>query len=97
MWKACGADTDYLNFVLLPWEYITGGNFSMVLVSVMTLFSYIKYHKIVYPIVIGSLFLPVSFFLFPDSFLSWAFIMAFGGGVAILIWYVLTRQTKEYS
>lgn len=96
MWMNCGATEDYLQFVTLPWEWITGGNFSMVLASVFVLFSYIKYHKIVYPILVGSLFLPISFFLFPEVFLSWAFIMAFGAGITVLVYYIMTRQTKEY-
>jgi len=96
MWLNCGATDDYLSFVTLPWEWITGGNFSMVLASVFVLFSYIKYHKIVYPILVGTLFLPIAFFVFPEVFLSWAIIMAFGGGITVLIFYIMTRQTKEY-
>ena len=96
MWLNCGATDDYLSFVILPWEWITGGNFSMVLASVFVLFSYIKYHKIVYPILVGTLFLPIAFFVFPEVFLSWAIIMAFGGGITVLIFYIMTRQTKEY-
>lgn len=95
MWSNCGADDDYITFALQPWEYITGGHFSLVLVSVFILFTYIKYHKIVYPIITGILFLPVSYFVFPETFLSWGIVMAFLG-IGILIWYTFIRQTKEY-
>ena len=27
MWENCGADDDYLDFALMPFEYITGGFF----------------------------------------------------------------------
>lgn len=95
MWENCGAGEDYIEFALLPWEYITGGYFSMVIVSIFVLFSYIKYHKIVYPIITGILFLPISYFIFPQVFLVFSILMAFVG-VGIIIWYVVIKQTKEF-
>ena len=96
MWKNCGMADDYLQTALLPWEWITGGNFSLVLVSVFIAITYIKYHKVVYPILIGTMFLPVSYFVFPGVFLSWAMVMA-GVAFGVLIWYVYIRQTKEFA
>jgi len=95
MWQNCGYDVDYIDAALAPWEWITGGNFSLVIVSIFTLFSYIKYHKVVYPIIIGVMFLPISFFVFPDTFLSFSIIMT-GVAFGILIWYIYVKQTKEY-
>ncbi len=95
MWQNCGYDEDYIDAALSPWEWITGGNFSLIIVSIFVLFSYIKYHKIVYPIMIGVMFLPISFFVFPDTFLSFSILMTFIG-IGILIWYIFIRQTKEY-
>lgn len=95
MWQNCGVGDDYLQFILLPWEWITGGNFSLIIVSMFVMFSYIKYHKIVYPLLIGIIFLPISAFLFPASFLSIAFILGFLG-VAMILIYILMKQTKEY-
>ena len=95
MWENCGFKDDFLSAALLPWEWITGGFFSMVIVSIFVLFSYIKYHKIVYPIMIGTAFLPISFTFFPEVFLSFAFLMTFIG-IGIMIWYIYIRQTKEY-
>jgi len=58
-------------------------------------FSYIKYHKVVYPIAIGITMLPISYFAFPDEFVIWALLMT-GIAIAILIWYAFVRQTKEW-
>ena len=95
IWTNCGMDTDYLAFMLLPWEWITGGNFSLVIVSLFTMFSYIKYHKVVYPILIGFLFLPISYFIFPEVFLSLAFIIAYIA-IGLVIAFIYLKQTKEY-
>ena len=90
MWKNCNASDDYLDFALAPFEYITGGYFSMILVTIFIIMSYIKYHTVLYPMLIGLLFLPVSFTLFPDTFLTYAitlFVVGTGGLLAwILIW-----------
>src|SRR3990167_4584124 len=40
IWENCGLDEDYLQTALLPWEWITGGNFSLVIVSIFTLVSF---------------------------------------------------------
>ncbi len=95
MWENCGYDDDFLSASLLPWEWITVGYFSLIIVSIFVMFSYIKYHKIVYPIMIGVTFLPISFAFFPEVFLSFAFLMTFIG-IGIMIWYIFIRQTKEY-
>lgn len=96
LWENCGIRDDFLDFALLPWEWITGGNFSMVLVSILSLMTYIKYHKAIYPLLIGIMFLPISYFAFPDSFLTFGLLMS-GALLGILIWYIFIRQTKEYD
>ena len=95
MWENCGAGEDYISFALLPWEWITGGHFSMIIVSIFIMFTYIKYQKVMYPIMIGVMFLPISYFVFPEQFLSWALVMT-GITFGIMIWYVYIKQTKEY-
>ena len=95
MWENCGYGDDWLAAILLPWEWITGGYFSALFVSIMILVTYIKYHNILYPITIGAFYLPLAFFLFPQTFLAWAFVMTIFG-VAALIWYAFIKQTKEY-
>ena len=91
----CGLGEDYVRFALLGWEWITGGFFSMVLVAVFIFAVYIKYHKMMYPILIGVMFLPISWFLFPEVFFSWGVIMAFIG-LGIGVWYIFIRQTKDW-
>ena len=95
IFENCGFGDDYITAALLPWEWITGGFFSLFLVSIFILISYIKYHKAVYPLLIGITFLPVAFFIFPDTFLTFAFIMMIVT-TTILAWYIYIKQTKEY-
>lgn len=95
VWQQCGADDDFLEWTILPWEWISGGYLSLVLVSIIALFTYIKYHKIAYPILTGMMLLPVSYFMFPEIFLVVAFIMA-GIGMAAFVFYAFLKQTKEY-
>ena len=88
MWKNCGADEDYLDFALMPFEYITGGYFSMIIVIIFIFISYIKYHTVLYPVLIGLLFLPISYTFFPDTFLVYAvtlFSVAIIGLIATMI------------
>ena len=88
MWKNCNASDDYLDFALAPFEYITGGYFSMILVTIFVIMSYIKYHTVLYPMLIGLLFLPISYTFFPDTFLVYAVTLvsvAFIGLIATMI------------
>ena len=90
MWKNCNANEDYLDFALAPFEYITGGYFSMIIVTIFVIMSYVKYHTVVYPILIGVMFIPISYTFFPDVFVNYALIMvsiAFTGMIAkMIIW-----------
>ena len=95
MWRNCGYDQDYLKAALLPWEWITGGWFSVVIVSIFILITYIKYQKVIYPIIVGLLFLPISYQLFPQTFIWFAMGMV-GFAIAILIWKTYIKTTKEY-
>ena len=88
MWSNCGADDDFLDFALLPFEYITGGYFSMIIVTIFVIMAYIKYHNVLYPILIGLLFLPISYTFFPDTFLVYAVTLvavAFTGLIATMV------------
>ena len=95
LWQNCGISDDYLNFALAPWVWVTGGYFSMIMVALLIMVSYIKYQKAAYPMIIGVMFLPISYVLFPNIFMTWAVILtAFTAG--IFIWYAFIKQTKEY-
>ena len=90
MWNNCGADEDFLHFALMPFEYITGGYFSMILVTIFIIMAYIKYHNVLYPILVGLLFIPISYTFFPEVFLTYAVTLvaiAFTGLLArMIIW-----------
>ena len=94
IFRNCGFGKDYLTAILSPWIWVTGGWFSMILVSILVVFTYIKYHKAIYPVITGTLFLPLTYTLFPAQFLTFAFIFA-GIGIAVLIYYVFISQTNE--
>lgn len=95
MWRNCGMGEDYLNTAFMGWEYVTGGFFSALLVSIFIMFTYIKYHKALYPVLIGIAYLPTAYFLFPVVFITWAIVMV-GVTFGIIIWYIFIKQTKEY-
>ena len=96
MWRNCGVTDDWLQTIIMPWQYATGGYFSMFIAAILILFTYIKYHKVVYPLLIGSVMLPLSFALFPVPFLNFAFLMG-AFSIGFLIIHVILRATKEYS
>jgi hypothetical protein len=95
MFENCGARDDWLNFALAPFEWVTGGYFSLILVSVLILGTYMKYHKTIYPIMIGILFIPISIALFPQQWVNFA-ILLIVPAIAILILKTMFKQTKEY-
>ena len=95
MWQNCKLDEDFLDFSIQGYLWVTGGYFPMMLVSILIGFTYVKYHKAVYPLLIGILFTPMALVLFPETFVTWALLMA-GAVVFILAWYTFIKQTKEY-
>lgn len=94
IWQNCGASADFLKFALLPFEWITGGNFSLVFAGIMILFTYIKYHKVIYPMLIAFIMLPITFFVFPAAFQNAAFLLL-GVVVGIVLIKILIRQAKN--
>ena len=90
----CGMNKDFLQASLIGWQWITGGYFSMIIAALMCLFTYIKYHKAIYPMLIGFMMLPMSYFLFPAMFFNYAIIMT-GVGIGILVWYIFVSQSNE--
>lgn len=88
MWEECGADEDFISFALLPFEWITGGYFSMILISVIILAVYMKYQKAIYAVAIGVVFIPISFQFFPDQFWGFIVILVVLGVAAGIIWLI---------
>ena len=95
IWQNCGMGTDYIKAALAPWVWVTGGYFSMIIVGIFVLISWIKYQKAVYPLMIGTFgFFPIAYTLFPASWISISivFAMIFCG---FLIFYAFISQTNE--
>ena len=94
LWRNCGADEDYLQFALIGFEWVTGGFFSMVIVIILVIMTYIKYHNPIYPLAIGVMYLPTAWYLFPEQWLGTIIVFA---GIAIfsLIYGAILYRTKD--
>ena len=57
LWSNCGFQKDWVQAAIAPWQWITGGWFTMILVSIFVIMSYIKYQKMVYPLLVGWIFI----------------------------------------
>ena len=95
MWANCGIEQDWVATFLLPFQWVTGGIFSIIVVAVIIFMVYMKYESAIYPLAIGIIMVPISYFAFPDEFIVFAIILAFLA-VGTFIWYIVIRQTKEY-
>ncbi len=96
MWENCGMGEDFLQTIFLGWEWATGGYFTMTLVCIFSLMTYIKYHKAVYPLMILVMFLPVSHFLFPLEL--WMFVAVWTIALfGALMYFIFNKQTKEFG
>lgn len=95
MMQNCRFDTDYLDAVTVSFDWVTGGLFPMILVSILIIMTYLKYQTGIYPIAIGVMFLPFAAWAYPDAFISYALAIAavIGGGAVI---NAIIKQTKEY-
>lgn len=94
MWENCNFQGDPIGAALLGFEWVTGGLFSMIVVALIVIMVYIKYHTVIYPIAIGIIMLPTSYFLFPEIFLSFILIMT-GVGIAAVIYTIYTSATRN--
>lgn len=88
MWEQCGAADDFISFALLPFEWITGGYFSMILISIIILAVYLKYQKAIYPVAIGVVFIPIAFQFFPGQFWGFIIILVVLGVMGGIIWMI---------
>ena len=93
MWRQCGMEDDWVAVAMLPFEWITGGFFTLILASLIILGVYLKYHKVIYAFAVGMVFIPISFQFFPDQFLSFAAIAAFLGLTAT-VYYLIRDQVR---
>lgn len=95
MFQNCNADADWLKFALLPFEWVTGGYFSLILATVFVLMTYLKYHKAIYPIVIGCVFVPSAIYLYPETWIGMSLVLVFVV-VGIMIYKAMTKQTSGF-
>ncbi len=95
MLQNCGFDDDYLSFATIAFDWVTGGLFPMILVSILIIMTYVKYQTGIYPIAIGIMFLPYAAWAFPNEFISYAIaIAAVVGGGAVL--NAVIKRTTDY-
>jgi len=96
MLQQCGFSTDYISAVTVSFDWVTGGLFPMIVVTILIIMTYIKYQNGLYPMAIGIMFLPFAAWAFPDQFLSYAVVLAaiIGAGTMVTIYI---KRTKEYD
>ena len=96
MWENCGMGDDFLQTSLIGLEWVTGGYFSLILAGVFILFTYIKYHKAIYPVVVGIAFIPLAIFLVPDD---WLFTVIVLMGIAFFAagFKAVKNHTSDFS
>ena len=95
MMQSCGLGTDYLSAVTLGFDWVTGGLFPMIVITILITMVYLKYHNALLALAIGIVYLPIGGYFFPDEFISVAMIYA-GLTVAGTIIIMIIKRTKEY-
>lgn len=97
-WERCGFTSqggDWLSALISPYQWITGGFFSSILVGVIIIGVWITTRNFLYPLFAGIIFMPFAYFLFPSHFLNQVFILAIAAG-ALALYKIVLRGTKEY-
>lgn len=94
MFQNCGMGKDWLQATLVSWNWISGGYFTFVLISIFVLMIYMKYEKMIYALFFGVVFLPLSFYVFPIPLLSAVIILGLVG-LGLIIGFVFISQTNE--
>lgn len=93
MWENCGFEENFIKGTLMPFEWVMGGYFALVVVSILIIITYMKYQTVIYPLAIGVIMLPISFWAFPDMVIGYGLILA---AVAItgVIKIIIFKQTR---
>jgi len=95
MLQNCNFEGDFISATTISFDWVTGGLFPMIVVSVLIIMTYLKYQTGIYPIAIGVVYLPFVAWAYPDEFISYALVVgAVIGAGAILT--AIIKQTKEY-
>ena len=93
MWKNCGFDGNFIKATLMPFEWIMGGYFTLVIVSILIIIVYIKYQTVIYPLAIGVIMLPISSWAFPELVISYGFILT-AVAVTAVIRKIIFKQSR---
>ena len=93
-WESCHGDDDWLRAVLMPFDWILGGWFLFLIIAVLVLISWLRYHKAIYPVMVGLLFFPAVYWRFPEHLITMGILLAFVA-IGISIYYAFMRQTVE--
>lgn len=95
MMQNCGLGDDYLRATTLGFDWVSGGLWPIIVVTILIVMTYVKYQNGIYPLAIGIVFLPIAGAFFPDEFLSYAMII--GAVIAAgTIFIMFVKRTKEY-
>ena len=96
MMQNCGLDEDYLRATTVGFDWVTGGLWPLIVVSILIVMTYIKYQNGIYPLAIGIVFLPIAGTYFPDQFISMGVIVGAVIAVGAII-KMLIKQTTDYG
>jgi|SaaInlStandDraft_2_1057019.scaffolds.fasta_scaffold05034_5 hypothetical protein len=94
MWENCGFEEDFIKATLMPFEWVMGGYFTLVIVALLVIITYMKYQTAIYPLAIGIVMLPISYFAFPEMVLGYVAIAA-AVGIGGVVHTILFKQTKD--
>ena len=95
VWTSCGVKDDWLQFLVLPFNWALGGLLSVIIISLVIWSIWMKYKQTYFAILVGIMLLPVSYSFFPEHFVTTSIILAFLA-LGIGIWWALVRQTKGF-
>ena len=96
MMQNCGLGDDYLRATTVGFDWVTGGLWPIIIVSVLIVMTYVKYQNGIYPLAIGIVFLPIAGAYFPDQFISYGIVIGALVGVGALV-TMFIKKTTDYS
>jgi hypothetical protein len=93
MWNNCGFEEDFIKATLMPFEWVMGGYFTLVIVSILIIITYMKYQTVIYPLAIGIVMLPISSWAFPEMVVGYGLILG-AVGITAVIKIIVFKQTR---
>lgn len=96
MMQNCRLGDDYISAATVGFDWVSGGLWPLVVVSILIIMTYVKYQNGIYPLAIGVVFLPIAGNFFPDEFVSMAVVIGAVIAAGALI-TMLIKQTRDTS